>query len=207
NPTTVYLQFLDESLNAIGSSFNLINYNTSMGVYSYTFNTSQFILIGGESYYISILASKTGYTPPTPLNIFFKVQSLLTDLTIHNYTTGIEFPSYTLTEYWNQTLGLTVYFRELISDAPLTNADVTFSWAYGSGKINSDGAKGPGYYSFFFDTSNATEVGTYTITILALKQNFTNGVPSPSLIITIINRPTFLRPTGILTNNSVIFIL
>ncbi|KKL81521.1 hypothetical protein LCGC14_1993930, partial [marine sediment metagenome] len=206
HPTTISLQFLDDSFTTVGSPINLINYNISMGNYSYTFNTSQFILIGGESYYINILASKTGWTPPAPLLIPFNVQSVSTDLTIHNYTTGTELPSYTLTEYWNQTLGLTIYFRESISSDPITNAAVTYSWAFGSGQLSPDGFNGPGYYSFFFDTGNATEVGTYTITILAVKQNFTNGVPSPSLIITIINRPTLLRPTGSNSSDSVIFI-
>ena len=196
DPTTISLQFLDESLDAVGSSINLISFNTSKGIYSYTFNTAQFSFIGGESYYMRISASlstPTEWTPPTPLLIFFKVQSLLTDLTIHNYTTGDEFPSYTLTEYWNQTFGITFYFGELISGAPITNADVTFSWAYGSGQINPDGAKGPGYYSFIFDTGNVTEIGAYIISISAVKQNFSVGTPNPNLIITIINRPTLLN--------------
>ncbi len=196
NPTTIYLQFRDESLNALGSSINLIGFNTSIGVYSYTFNTSQFSFIGGESYHIYIYASKTTptpYTPPDPLQIPFKVKSVLTTLTIHDYTTGDEFPSYTLTEYWNETLGITFYFKELISSAPITNAEVTYSWAYGSGQIKPDATKGPGYYSFFFNTGNVTDIGTYTINILAVKQNFSNGVPSPSLIINIINRLTSLN--------------
>ncbi|MHA1487537.1 MAG: hypothetical protein ACTSSC_10270 [Promethearchaeota archaeon] len=196
HPTTVILQFLDESLNAYGPSINLINYNTSMGIYSYTFNTSQLSFIGGESYYIAIYASKTTptlWTPPEPLQILFKVRSVLTDLTIHNYTTGTIFPSYTLTEYWNQTFGITFYFGELISSSPITGASVTYSWAYGSGQVNPDGVKGPGYYSFFFDTGNVTEIGSYIISISAVKQNFSIGVPNPNLIITIINRPTLLN--------------
>jgi len=193
NPTSIYLQFLDESLDAVGSSINLISFNTSKGIYSYTFNTSQFSFIGGESYYMSISASKTDYTPPTPLQILFKVHSVFTDLTIHNYTTGTEFPSYTLADYWNQTFGITFYFGELISGAPITNAYVTYSWAYGSGQINPDGAKGPGYYSFTFDTGNVTEIGAYIISISAVKQNFSDGTPNPNLIITIINRPTLLN--------------
>ncbi|HEC40666.1 MAG TPA: hypothetical protein ENI29_20660 [bacterium] len=208
HPTSIWLQFRDESLSSMGSPISLINYNTSKGIYSYTFNTSQFLFIGGESYFINIYASKTDiqHTPPAPLSILFKVQAVLTNFTIHDYSTIIEYSSYTLTEYWNQTLGITFYFRELLSGAPITSAAITYSWAYGSGQINPDGPKGPGYYSFFFDAGNATEVGTYTITILALKQNFSNGVPSSSLIINIINRPTLLRPTGITDNNSVIFI-
>ncbi|KKL84190.1 hypothetical protein LCGC14_1967210, partial [marine sediment metagenome] len=205
HPTTISLQFIDLSFDAVGSSINLINYNTSIGNYTYTFNTAQFLLIGGESYYISILASKTLYTPPTPLLIFFELHSVLTDLTIHNYTTGTEFPSYTLTEFWNQTIGLTIYFKELISSTPITSATITYSWAFGSGQINTDGIKGQGYYSFFFDTGNATLVGTYTITILAVKQNFSDGLPSPNLIINIINRPTHLRPAEVKGNYNVIF--
>ena len=192
HPTTIYLQFLDESLSALGTSINLINKNISIGNYSYTFNTSQFSFIGGNPYFISIYASKIGYTPPTPLQIFFNVHSVETELTIYNSTTDIEFPSYTLTEYWNETLGITFYFGELISGDPITNAVITFIWAYGSGQINLDGSKGPGFYSFFFDTGDAPEVGTYIISISAVKQNFSDAVPSPSLIINIINRPTQL---------------
>ncbi|KKL19109.1 hypothetical protein LCGC14_2468780, partial [marine sediment metagenome] len=85
------------------------------------------------------------------------------------------------------------YFKELISSSAITNAAVTYVWAFGSGLINPDGGKGPGYYSFFFDTGNVTEVGTYIITITAVKQNFSDGIPSSSLLITIINRPTLLN--------------
>ncbi|KKM86571.1 hypothetical protein LCGC14_1277660, partial [marine sediment metagenome] len=208
NPTTISLQFLDESLNPVVASFSLMNFNTSKGIYSYTFNTSQFLLIGGESYYINIFASKTTptlYTPPTPLLIFFKVQSVVTELTIHNYTTGTEFPSYTLTEYWNQTLGITIYFKEFVSSTPIESATVTFSWAFGSGQINPDGGKGSGYYSFFFDTGNVTIVGTYIITVLAVKQNFSDGIPGSNLIINIINRPTHLRPADVKGNYNVLF--
>ncbi|MFX1567838.1 MAG: LamG-like jellyroll fold domain-containing protein [Promethearchaeota archaeon] len=203
-PTTLFLQFRDESLNGIGNPINMLLYNiSSVGEYSYTFNSSEFSFIGGESYYISIYGSLTTppHTPPTPLLIFFKVQSILTDLTIHNYTTGAEFPSYTLTEYWNRTLGITFYFSEAISNSPISNALVTYNWAFGSGIINPDVSKGVGYYSFFFDTGNVTEVGAYTINILAVKQNFTNGVPSPNLVINIINRPTLLN-----SNDNVLYL-
>ncbi len=199
HPTSIYLQFLDESFNAIGSSINLITNNYSKGKYSYNFSTSEFSFIGGESYHIRIYASKTTptlYTPPDPLPIPFRVKTVLTDLTIHNYTTGDEFPSYTLTEYWNEILNITCYFGELVSSAPITNAEVTYSWAFGSGQINPDTTKGPGYYSFSFDTGNVTEIGTYTINILAVKQNFSVGIPSPSLIINIINRLTLLEGNG-----------
>ncbi|GAG82032.1 unnamed protein product, partial [marine sediment metagenome] len=62
------------------------------------------------------------------------------------------------------------------------------------------GAKGPGHYSFFFDTGIAPEVGTYIITIEAAKQNFSSAIPNPSLIINIINRPTLLN-----TNEDVLY--
>ena len=204
NPTTITLQFLDESFDALGSSINLINDNYSKGKYSYNFSTSQFLFIGGESYYMRIRASKTTpmrYTPPDPLVIFFKVQSVETTLTIHNYTTWFEFPSYTITKYWNQTFGITLYYSESISSTPITNANVMFSWAYGTGTIDPDVAKGPGYYSFFFDTGDVTETGTYIISILAVKQNFSNGIPSSNLLINIINRPTSLN-----SNDDVLYI-
>ena len=141
------------------------------------------------------------WTPPTLLWKTFVVQSVSTNLTIHNYTTGIELPSYTLTEYWNQTFGITVYFKESYSNNPIANASITYNWAFGSGQINPDISKGPGFYSFFFDTGNVTDIGSYIINILAVKQNFSNGAPSPILIITIINRPTLLN-----SNDAVLYL-
>ena len=123
--------------------------------------------------------------------IAFKVLALTTDLTICN-SSSIEFPSYTISEYWNTTLGITLYYTESVSTAPITNAYVTFSWFYGSGQVLPDVPKGAGYYSFFFNTENASEVGAYTITFSATKQNYSNGVPASSFIINVINRPTML---------------
>jgi len=192
DPDTLYLQFRDESFNLISTPINLLNFNISLyGEYYYTFNSSQFSFIGGQSYYMNIYAGKTGYTPPISLSILFKVLAVTTDFTICN-SSGIEFPSYTISEYWNTTLGITLYYTESVSSAPITDAYVTFSWFYGSGQVLPDVTKGAGYYSFLFNTGNASEVGAYTITFLAIKQNYSNGIPVSSFIINVINRPTML---------------
>ena len=193
DPDTLYLQFRDESSNPIGTPINLLNFNISLhGEFSYTFNSSQFSFIGGQSYYINIYAGKTGYTPPISLLIFFKVLAVTTDLTIHDNASGIEFSSYTISEYWNTTLGITLYYVESVSSAPITDAHITFSWFYGSGQILPDVTKGAGYYSFLFNTGNTSEVGAYTITFLATKENYSNGVPVSTFIINVIDRPTML---------------
>ncbi|MHA1824874.1 MAG: LamG domain-containing protein [Promethearchaeota archaeon] len=198
---SINLQFRDEFLNPIGALINLINYNTSKGIYTYTINTSEFLFIGGNTYQFEIRAGMSGYNPADLLTIPFKVLAVTTDLTIHDYTSSIEFPSYTISEYWNTTLGITIYYAESVSSAPITEAYITFSWFYGSGQVLLDATKGDGYYSFFFDTGNATEVGTYTITFLATKENYTNGVPVSNFIINVINRPTKLN-----TNENVLYI-
>ena len=184
--------FSHASLNPVGTPIDLINYNTSKGVYTFTFNTSEFLFIGGNTYQLEIRAGKNGYNPADPLIIAFKVLAVTTDLTIHDYTTSIEFPSYTISEYWNTVLGITLYYTESVSGAPITDASITFDWFYGSGQVLPDATKGAGYYSFYFDTGNASEVGAYTITFLATKQNYSDGVPVSSFIINIIDRPTML---------------
>jgi len=189
---SIKLQFRDESLNPVGSLIDLLNYNTSTGIYTFVFNTSEFSFIGGNTYQLEVRAGMTGYNPADPLIIAFKILNTATNLTIHNYTSGIEFPSYTISEYWNTTLGITLYYTESVSSAPITDAYVTFSWFYGSGQVLPDGTKGAGYYSFYFDTGNASEVGAYTITFLATKTNYSGGVPISAFIINVVNRPTML---------------
>ena len=191
NSDSINLQFRDESLNPIGASIDLINYNTSKGIYTFVFNTSEFLFIGGNTYQLEIRAGKSGYNPADMI-IAFKVLAVTTDLTVHDYTTGTEFPSYTISEYWNTTLGITLYYTESVPGSPITDAGITFSWFYGSGQVLPDATKGAGYYSFFFNTGNASEVGAYTITFLATKQNYSDGVPVSNFIINVINRPTML---------------
>jgi hypothetical protein len=201
NSDTIMLQFRDESLNPIGALIDLINCNTSKGVYTYAFNTAEFLFIGGNTYQLEVRTVKSGYNPAEPLIIAFKVLAVTTDLSIHDNASGIEFPSYTISEYWNTSLGITLYYNESVSGAPITGAYITFSWFYGSGQVLPDATKGAGYYSFYFNTGDASEVGAYTITFLATKQNYSNGVPVSNFIINIINRPTNLN-----TNADVLYI-
>ena len=197
NATHIRLQFLDDELTQVGDLIDLKSFITGTGIYNYSFNTSLFSFIGGKTYTMNIYAAKTSPQPyslpaPYPLQVPFKVQSLSTSFTAHNYTTSLEFPSYTLSEYWNQTFGITLYYSELINSEAITNANITYNWFYGSGQILPDVSKGSGFYSFNFTTGDAPEVGAYTITFQAVKQNFTKGVLASDFIINVINRPTKL---------------
>ncbi len=199
DPDSVYLQIRDDNLIPIGNPINLLGYKTVIGEYTFSFKTSEYGLIGGNSYDLLITAGKTDYTLPDPLVIPFKVNSVPVILKVVDYTTNVELSSYRISEYWNVALNLTLQFVEQGTGAPISVAYVTFDWAYGSGQILPDISKGAGYYSFLFDTGNTTEVGAFSIDLLAVKVNFSNGIPSQNLIIEIINRPTSLNAdTGVL---------
>ncbi len=196
DPDSLYLQFLYDSLNPIGTQINLLGYKIATGIYSYTFNTSAFNFVGGYSYYISIKGGKSPYTAPHELQILFKVQSILTQLTVHNYTTNNEYSPYVINTYWNQQFNITIRYSEIATGWNIEGATVSFSWFFGSGVIQPDSVKGNGYYTFLFDTGNATETSVYNIQLIATKQNFTDGLPYTTFQINIMDRPTELNSTG-----------
>ncbi|MHA2325773.1 MAG: hypothetical protein ACXACB_10255, partial [Promethearchaeota archaeon] len=193
DPTTLSAQFRDIDKDFIGNQIDLLGYRTGTGEYTFTFNISKYNLIGGNFYDIRIIARRANYSLPAPLIIPFQVKVLTVELEVFNYTTNIKFPQYTILKYWNTTFNLSLRFTEYATGLPISDASVSFTWEYGSGNIMPDNAKGPGFYSFLFDTGNATDIGAYTITFLANKQNYSTGSPSPNFIINIIKRPTELN--------------
>ena len=193
NPDVISGQFRDIDNLPIGNPIDLLPYNNLTGNFTFIFDTSKYGLIGGHYYDLRITAKLSGFTSPDPLVIPFQVKNLPVELEVVNYTTNTKFPVYTISKYWDITFNLTLRFTEINTSLPITDATVSFSWEYGVGIILPDNTKGAGYYSFLFDTGNATDIGAYSINFLAIKQNYSIGSPSPNFIIYVIERPTCLN--------------
>jgi hypothetical protein len=167
-------------------------YTSSMGLYVLDLDTET---KSNGTYTIIIVLGKENYTTQITtlvLKIVTDVALIPVELDVLNYTTNIEFPVYTIAKYWNITFSLTLRFTEFNTGLPISDAAVSFSWEYGSGKVLPDNLKGPGYYSFLFNTGNASDIGTCNINFIAIKQYYSIGTPTPSFIINIIDRPTEL---------------
>ncbi|MHA2129263.1 MAG: DUF2341 domain-containing protein, partial [Promethearchaeota archaeon] len=148
------------------------------------------------TYTILIVLGKENYTTQTTtlvLKIISNVPLIPVELEVLNSTTNLKLPVYTISKYWNTTFSLTLRFAELNSSLPITDATVSFNWECGSGNILPDNTKGPGYYSFVFNTGNSSDIGTYTVDFIARKEFYAIGTPNPNFIINIINRPTELN--------------
>jgi len=192
-PDALNLRFYDLSDSQIGDPISLLGYSTGVGTYSFSFNTSQYSFIGGNSYYLEISASLIDYNPPDNLRKSFTIITVPTNLQILNYTTKVEFSSDQTTVFWNQQFNLTLYYETSLSE-PLLGASITYDWAYGTGQISSDPLYGFGYYTFLFNSGNATNIGSYNIEFSATKENYSTQTPTFTIII--INRPTILNGTS-----------
>ncbi len=193
SPDAISFQLLDEDLGDIGSPIDLLPYENPTGIFNFTFNTTDYSLKGGVDYNLKITAAKNGYTDPDPLIKSFSIKQLPTEMKVYNSTTSTEFPSYTITRYWNTKVNLTIYYIEQASQNPITGATVSYSWTYGAGQINADAPKGGGFYTFELDTGAALDVTVYTITFTATKENFSDGALAQAFQVNIINRPTTLN--------------
>ncbi|MBD3200395.1 MAG: hypothetical protein GF316_10285, partial [Candidatus Lokiarchaeota archaeon] len=204
-PDSLNLQFYDlTDTPLLVTPISLLGYSTGLGNYSFTFNTSQYSFIGGNTYYLRISGGQVTYNPADPIQKSFNVRGVPTSIQILNYTTNTQFGSDQTIVYWNQQFNLSIYY-ETTSGAPLTDATVSFSWTYGSGQITSDPLKEAGYYTFEFDSGNATNIGSYLVQFTAFKQNYTTKTPTFTMII--INRPTELNSTkGVLYQSEKIFV-
>ena len=81
-PNILSGQFRDIEDVFIGNPINLLNYNISTGIYTFTFNTSHYNLIGGNYYDIRIIARSSGHTLPEALIIPFQVKLLSVEVEV-----------------------------------------------------------------------------------------------------------------------------
>jgi len=157
--------------------------------YNLTFDTS--ILSAGNTYFVKIIGSKSGYLNPNPLIVIFALNEILTDMQIYNYSSGLEYDTNEITEYWGENLNITVKFYETsIPTNLIGEASVSYKWTFepASVDIEQDPIKLDGYYTLFFNTSKAQTTGKYLIEFTAQKGNFSTTIKN--FFINIIKRPT-----------------
>ncbi|MGV9197945.1 MAG: hypothetical protein ACOC4M_03820 [Promethearchaeia archaeon] len=192
SPDDLYLQFLDEDKGAISDKIDLKPYEMGDGNFSYEFNTSLSGLEGGRNYYMQFTGNLAGYTEPEPLEERFYVNTTQTELLFLNYTDDDrELPSNTISEYWNETVNITLYFGEVATDWGIDDAEITYSWTYDSGVAEAQQDKGAGYYTLTFNGSKALETKSVEIKIKAKRNNFTTI--EENFFVDVKERPTLIN--------------
>ncbi|MBY9007865.1 MAG: hypothetical protein KGD63_14075 [Candidatus Lokiarchaeota archaeon] len=171
NPTYVKYEIYKFGLPLIETSGEL----TPVGNGNYTILLNSNVLIGEESYKIRIFGRKIGYVDPIDIYFDFKVIGVHTGIYLHNYTTKNVIISNRTSEYYSQTINITLsYYVAGQPSNRIFGATLTYdigSLSGESGIINEDPLS-PGYYTFSFNTSIVPNVGQYLIEIIANKDNY-----------------------------------
>jgi len=186
--TWIKYAIVDNDFSEITDYVDLEN-EPDIGIYNLTFDTSN--LSGGQNYFVKVIAGKSGYSNPDYLAVSFSPLEVLTDIQIYNYTSWQPYPSNNITKYWGETLYLTVRYFEQTTGGLIGDAGVSMKWNFGDDIMLQDPSKAAGFYTIFFDTSEAPTIGKYLLEFSADKGNF--SASTENFFINIINRPTTIN--------------
>ncbi|MHA1197157.1 MAG: hypothetical protein ACTSPH_13075, partial [Promethearchaeota archaeon] len=197
-PDEIYIQILDQELTVYSQKVDVSSAEISTGVFNYTFNSKDFNLIGGTSYYIEITGNYKSYifSPINPKQ--FTIQSKNTGIKYYNYSLH-QLVNKEISVIYNQPANITIDYYDLDSGTHLNDATIMYSWDYGSGYLSVD-PKHPGYYYFEFDSSLAPSAAQYIIDINAQLQNYSSI--KDSLLVKILERPTTINNISTLLQDS-----
>ena len=191
-PNEIYIQILDQELTVYSQKIDVLSAEISTGVFNYTFNSKDFNLIGGTSYYIDITGNYKSYVFNSISPKQFIVQSKTTGIRYYNYSLH-QLTNKEISVIYNQPVNITIDYYDFDSGTHLSGATITYSWDYGSGYLSID-PKHSGYYYFEFDSSLAPSAAQYIIDINAQLQNYSSI--EDSLLIKILERPTIINGTS-----------
>ena len=165
------------------------------GNYSIDVNSSQFSAgDSGKSYIAVISGKKLYYNNPQNEAFLILINSLSTDMSVHNYTTLSELPSNDVSQYFNELMNITLKYYDDTSNEPLTVDSITYTWDYGSGSIGIDPIN-PGFYTLEIDTSAVSNTGLYKFYFSAELENHTK-IDNFLVNIFVLERPTLLNTSA-----------
>ncbi|MHA2398414.1 MAG: hypothetical protein ACXADU_05945 [Promethearchaeota archaeon] len=190
-PDELYIQVFDEELTEYSTIVDILSSEISLGVFNFSFDSSDFNLIGGNLYYLNIIGNYKSYVFN---DIGYK------PITINAIETGIKYYNYSLSELSNkrasviyaETVNIVVDFFNNDTMSSLPGASISYSWDYGSGDVIDDPIH-PGLYYFEFDSTPAPNDAEYIIDIMAVLTNY--SAITDSIIMRILPRPTSLNGT------------
>ncbi|MFX0023474.1 MAG: hypothetical protein ACFE9S_14205, partial [Candidatus Hermodarchaeota archaeon] len=193
-PDELTIQIFDGELTAYSAKVNILSSEIVSGVFSYTFNTLDFNLLGGLVYYFKINGDYESY-------VFNDIGFNL--LSIQALTTGIGYYDYSLNPLTNkrfsviygESTNITVNYFNVFNNLSLPGAYITYNWDYGSGILLDDPLHAS-YYYFEFDSSTTPNSAEYIIDIEATLTNYSSI--DDSIIVAIQPRPTTINGTATL---------
>ncbi|MFX1364868.1 MAG: hypothetical protein ACFFCE_07470 [Promethearchaeota archaeon] len=151
------------------------------GIFDYTFDSAQ--LSAGERgrlYSIIISGNKVGYSPPTNLSDSIFIDTIPTNITMHDYYNNLtEITNFS--QIFGEMVNLTVKYYNSFTEAPLKGAVLTYEW------LNLDPIQffedpiNDGYYTATINTTIAEVWGTKSIEIIAKNENHTSQTLYTSL--------------------------
>ncbi|MFX1420577.1 MAG: carboxypeptidase-like regulatory domain-containing protein, partial [Promethearchaeota archaeon] len=190
-PDELIIQIFDGELTQYSTKIDILFSEISTGIFNYTFNTDDFNLLGGTSYYFKITGNYESY-------LFNDIGFIL--LNIQAVPTGINYYDYSLNPLINKRFSViyeeseyvTVDYFNVFTSSSLPGAYITYSWDYGSGVLIDDPIHVNMYY-FEFDSSLAPDDAEYLIDIRATLSNY--STIDDSIIVKILPRPTSINGT------------
>ncbi|MFX1314969.1 MAG: hypothetical protein ACFE9T_03840, partial [Promethearchaeota archaeon] len=121
SPTDIWIQIKNDENVAITSKISLKGLDSPAGIFSYTYNTSQISLLGGNYFWIEITGKLIGYSLPDPLRQRLYVRPISTILTLHDYDTLLELIDNKLAVIYGEVVNITVRYTNS-QDDPLRGA-------------------------------------------------------------------------------------
>jgi len=166
--------------------------------YSLTLNSNK--LSAGydfKKYWFIIDGEIPGYEPPEPYYQQVQVNATTTSISLYNYETRLTVSE--LKKEFGEFINITVRYYTL-PDNPLEDSIITFDWTNQPTKYLIEDPINDGYYYCEIDTALSINVGTYPITIIALKENYTSQTILS--FIEVLERPTAINGTTDLSYTS-----
>ncbi|MFX1552861.1 MAG: hypothetical protein ACFFBV_02960, partial [Promethearchaeota archaeon] len=189
-PDELTFQIFDkEELNPFSGKIDILSSEISPGIFNYTFNTTDFNLIGGTGYYFEIIGNYKSYVFNGTGYKSIIIQAVPTNIKYYDYSLT-ELTDKSFSVIYRETVNVTVDYINNNTGFSLIDALITYEWKYGSGTLNDDPLHADMYY-FEFDSSPAPEDKDYIIYIRATLTNF--STIDDSIIVSILPRPTAIN--------------
>lgn len=197
-PDELTIQIFDAELSPYNGVVEILSYETSTGIFMYTFNTADLHLIGGSTYYFKIIGNYKSYVFNDIGFKQFSVQSIPTDIKYYDYSLT-ELTDKRFSVVYSESVNVTVDFFNNKTVSSLNGAYITYTWDYGTGILADDPLHSNLYY-FEFDSSTTPNDAEYIIDIRATLTNF--STIDDSIIVSILPRPTSINGTTTLFQKS-----
>jgi len=188
-PEEIYFQILDEEDGEFSSKISIANYEILPGMFNYTFNTTQYSLIGGTTYKIALTGRYKSYVPAEK-KVSIDISGIATGISIHDYDPPHSEVS-TVSQYFGESINVTIQYFNNETSAPLDGATVTYQWLSFDYMVVNPDPINIGYYTFLINTGTSGTATPRIMTISAKLENYTSQ--ETTFILNILPRPTSIN--------------